>query len=96
MPNIFDCQTNNKIFDIVIYLKVDPYKAIKRINKRSRDIELDTNDLFWLNLTKVYEFWYDIYKEVIPFWVIDANVDEPNYIANMIANKIKEIDNKID
>ncbi|WP_434343246.1 deoxynucleoside kinase [Mycoplasma sp. 06067-C1-B144P-99-0482-3] len=96
LPNIFDCQTNNKIFDIVIYLKVDPYKAIKRINKRSRDIELDTNDLFWLNLTKVYEFWYDIYKEVIPFWVIDANVDEPNYIANMIANKIKEIDNKID
>ncbi|PTD31505.1 deoxynucleoside kinase [Mycoplasma leachii] len=96
LPNIFDCQTNNKIFDIVIYLKVDPYKAIKRINKRSRDIELDTNDLFWLNLTKVYEFWYDIYKEVIPFWVIDANNDDPNYIANMIANKIKEIDNKID
>ncbi|WP_434328434.1 deoxynucleoside kinase [Mycoplasma capricolum subsp. capricolum] len=96
LPNIFDCQTNNKIFDIVIYLKVDPHKAIRRINKRSRDVELDTNDLFWLNLTKAYEFWYDIYKEVIPFWVIDANVDDPNYIANMIANKIKDVDNKID
>ncbi|WP_369024652.1 deoxynucleoside kinase [Mycoplasma capricolum] len=96
LPNIFDCQTNNKIFDIVIYLKVDPYKAIRRINKRSRDVELDTNDLFWLNLTKAYEFWYDIYKEVIPFWVIDANVDDPSYIANMIANKIKDVDNKID
>ncbi|WP_434329309.1 deoxynucleoside kinase [Mycoplasma capricolum subsp. capricolum] len=96
LPNIFDCQTNNKIFDIVIYLKVDPQKAIRRINKRSRDVELDTNDLFWLNLTKAYEFWYDIYKEVIPFWVIDANVDDPSYIANMIANKIKDVDNKID
>ncbi|ABC01172.1 deoxynucleoside kinase [Mycoplasma capricolum] len=96
LPNIFDCQTNNKIFDIVIYLKVEPQKAIRRINKRSRDVELDTNDLFWLNLTKAYEFWYDIYKEVIPFWVIDANVDDPNYIANMIANKIKDVDNKID
>ncbi|WP_434335051.1 deoxynucleoside kinase [Mycoplasma capricolum subsp. capricolum] len=96
LPNIFDCQTNNKIFDIVIYLKVDPHKAIRRINKRSRDVELDTNDLFWLNLTKTYEFWYDIYKEVIPFWVIDANVDDPSYIANMIANKIKDVDNKID
>ncbi|WP_434323526.1 deoxynucleoside kinase [Mycoplasma capricolum] len=96
LPNIFDCQTNNKIFDIVIYLKVEPQKAIRRINKRSRDVELDTNDLFWLNLTKAYEFWYDIYKEVIPFWVIDANVDDPSYIANMIANKIKDVDNKID
>ncbi|CEA10986.1 deoxynucleoside kinase [Mycoplasma capricolum subsp. capripneumoniae] len=96
LPNIFDCQTNNKIFDIVIYLKVEPHKAIRRINKRSRDVELDTNDLFWLNLTKAYEFWYDIYKEVIPFWVIDANVDDPSYIANMIANKIKDVDNKID
>ncbi|WP_434342319.1 deoxynucleoside kinase [Mycoplasma capricolum] len=96
LPNIFDCQTNNKIFDIVIYLKVDPQKAIRRINKRSRDVELDTNDLFWLNLTKAYEFWYDIYKEVIPFWVIDANVDDPSYIANMVANKIKDVDNKID
>lgn len=46
LPNIFDCQTNNKIFDIVIYLKVEPHKAIRRINKRSRDVELDTNDLF--------------------------------------------------
>ncbi|UKS54173.1 deoxynucleoside kinase [Mycoplasma feriruminatoris] len=94
LPNIFDLKNNWKTFDVVIYLKIDPYKAIQRINKRSREVELDTNDQFWLNLANAYEFWYNIYKEVIPFWVVDANLDDPNYIAKSIANMIKNVDNK--
>ncbi|ADR24259.1 deoxynucleoside kinase [Mycoplasma leachii PG50] len=92
LPNLFDKDFHNKNFDIAIYLRVSPKKAIERVVKRGRVPEFSTNKEFWYNLASSYDLWYEAYKEIVPFWVIDANNDDPIQCAKQIAEKINQFD----
>jgi len=46
LPNAFGEDLHHPKFDVAIYLRVSPDKAIERIGKRGRGMELDTNDMF--------------------------------------------------
>ncbi len=82
-------------FDVIIYLKVSTAKAVERINKRGRILELETPYHYWKKLNEQYEVLYDELKDDYHFIVVDA--DNDNFVEKMtfIMQKLLMIDNKV-
>ncbi len=49
--------------DIVIYLESDLDDILKRINKRGRQMEIDTDTVYWKNLHARYETWINNFSQ---------------------------------
>jgi len=47
---------------LMIYLEVSPEEAVKRITKRGRDYELDTEMDYWIRLNREYRTYFEEYN----------------------------------
>ena len=78
--------------DLMVYLKVSPEEAVRRIKKRGREYEIQNDTDYWYRLSQNYnDFFYDYtWSKLL---VIDCdNLDFVNDMAdqNYILNKIYE------
>ncbi len=78
--------------DLMVYLKVSPEEAVKRIKKRGREYEIQNDTDYWYRLSQNYnDFFYDYtWSKLL---VIDCdNLDFVNDMGdqNYILNKIYE------
>ena len=84
---------NIRPVDLMIYLKISPENAIKRIKERGRDYEISQDESYWIDLNNRYETYFKNYS-----WskllVIDVNnLDFVNNKEdkNMIMSKISKV-----
>jgi len=84
---------NIRPVDLMIYLKISPENAIKRIKERGRDYEISQDESYWIDLNNRYETYFKNYS-----WskllVIDVNkLDFVNNKddKNMIMSKISKV-----
>ncbi|WP_026389850.1 deoxynucleoside kinase [[Acholeplasma] multilocale] len=92
LPELFRDDDLNSGFDLVIYLKVDPEVSIQRILGRGRESEIDTEYDYWRTLAEIYEEWFEIYKHMAPFMVVDGNSTDPDGYADDIVTQIENIE----
>lgn len=70
---------NLKPVDLVIYLQISPENAIKRINKRGRDYEIQKDTEYWYDLNFRYENFFEKFaKEKL----LIINVDNLDFVKN--------------
>ena len=81
---------------LMVYLRVSPEEAIRRINKRGRGFEVQNSIKYWYDLNQNYEDYFKNYNWS-PLLTIDVddinfveNIDDRKYIINKILN-FKEI-----
>ncbi|WP_374696125.1 deoxynucleoside kinase [Spiroplasma endosymbiont of Polydrusus formosus] len=82
-------------FDVIIYLKVSTTKAVERINKRGRQLELETPYHYWEKLNEQYEVLYYELKKDYKFIVVDADNDDFYEKINVIMQNLLTLNNKI-
>ena len=65
--------------DLMVYLKVDPIEAIKRIKKRGRQFEIDNDEYYWFTLNQNYNNFFHEYK-----WskLLTIEVDKLDFVNN--------------
>lgn len=63
--------------ELMVYLKVTPKEAIRRINKRGRDYEVKNDTDYWYDLNQNYNNFFHEYK-----WspLLTINVDEIDFV----------------
>lgn len=63
--------------ELMVYLKVTPQEAIRRINKRGRDYEVKNDTDYWFDLNQNYNNFFHEYK-----WspLLTINVDELDFV----------------
>ena len=78
--------------ELMVYLRVSPKEAIRRINKRGRDFEVKNSTKYWYDLSKNYESYFKNYSWS-PLLTIDVddidfvkNIDDRKYIIDKILN----------
>ncbi len=82
----------SQIPDVIIYLKVDPKICYERIKKRNRTGE-NVSIEYLEKLHKGYEEFYELYKHIYNFIVVDWNDDlNDEKILNYIKENFKHIE----
>ena len=83
--------------ELVIYLRTDTESAIKKIKKRGRECEQNTDHQYWEDLNKEYDDYFSSYS-ISPSLVIDVtnmdyvnNKEDRDYIVKLIRDKLAEI-----
>jgi deoxyadenosine/deoxycytidine kinase len=78
--------------ELMVYLRVSPEEAIRRINKRGRDFEVKNSTEYWYNLSENYESYFKNYSWS-PLLTIDVDdidfvksTDDRKYIIDKILN----------
>jgi len=80
--------------ELMVYLKVSPKEAIRRIKKRGRDYEVKNDTDYWYDLNQNYNNFFHEYK-----WspLLTINVDEldfvnretdAKYVLDLIGNEL--------
>jgi len=80
---------NVKKPDMLVYIDCDLDTAVKRINKRGREMELNVDMNYWSTLNSLYTRWYSNYN-ISKKMSIDANSYHPDN-----KDDIKKIYNRI-
>ena len=77
--------------DLMIYLKVSPMEAVRRIKKRGREFEVENDPDYWFELNQNYNNFFHEYK-----WskLLTIDVDELDFVnkekdKNLILEKIQ-------
>ena len=77
--------------DLMIYLKVSPMEAVRRIKKRGREFEVENDPDYWFELNQNYNNFFHEYK-----WskLLTIEVDELDFVnnekdKNLILEKIQ-------
>ncbi len=73
--------------DIVIYLESDLDDILKRIEKRGRQMEIDTDITYWQNLHNRYSNWIDSFNQtrLLRINVNEYDVDDEVSIDNLLT-----------
>jgi deoxyadenosine/deoxycytidine kinase len=86
--------------ELVIYLKTNVDSAIRKIQKRGRDFEQDTERSYWEDLNREYEDYFSSYS-ISPVLTIDVsdidfvnNEQDKQYVLGLIKDKLAEIRGK--
>lgn len=82
---------DKNIYDIIIYLKVSPETAMRRIQKRDREDEIHVIKEYWEALTKTYDNWYNRLKDQANFIVLNGDVNDPSLVAKEFFDKLTAI-----
>lgn len=83
---------------LMIYLEVSPEEAVKRIAKRGREYELETEMDYWVRLNQEYRAYFEQYNfsPVLKLNVenldFENNREHQQYVLDLIDKKIAEID----
>ena len=86
--------------DLMVYLKVSPEEAVRRINKRGREYEVQADTEYWYKLSQNYsEFFYDYSWTKLLTIECDEldfvnNDRDQMYVLEEIASHIEEIRDK--
>ncbi len=83
--------------ELVIYLRTETDAAIKKIQKRGRECEQNTDHQYWRDLNKEYDDYFTSYS-ISPSLIIDVtnldyvnNDEDRTYILKLIKDKLAEI-----
>lgn len=83
---------------LMVYLEVSPEEAARRIAKRGRQYELQTDMDYWVKLNKEYRDYFDQYN-LSPILKInvdnidfETNLKDRDYVLTLIKNKLQEVD----
>lgn len=85
---------------LMIYLEVSPEEAAKRIAKRGREYELQTEMDYWIRLNREYRKYFNQYNfsPVLKINVdnvdFENNTEDREYVLGLIKEKISELDNE--
>ena len=78
--------------DLMIYLKVSPIEAVRRIKKRGREFEVENDPDYWFELNQNYNNFFHEYK-----WskLLTIEVDELDFVnkekdKNLILERIQK------
>jgi deoxyadenosine/deoxycytidine kinase len=52
------------------------------------DAEQKVDPEYWKLLNQKYEYWYQQWKDKVPFYVIDGNLDDSETLAKKIVNDV--------
>jgi len=66
--------------DLMVYLRVSPKEAIRRINKRGREFEVQNEETYWHHLNDQYNSYFQNYNWS-PLLILD--VDEIDFVNNL-------------
>lgn len=83
---------------LMVYLEVSPEEAVKRIVKRGREYELDTEMDYWVRLNQEYRKYFAEYNfsPVLKINVEDldfeTNPEDKAYVLGLIDEKLAEIE----
>ena len=86
--------------DLMVYLKVSPEEAVRRINKRGREYEVQADTEYWYKLSQNYsEFFYDYSWTKLLTIECDEldfvnNDRDQMYVLEEITSHIEEIQDK--
>ena len=86
--------------DLMVYLKVSPEEAVRRINKRGREYDVQADTEYWYKLSQNYsEFFYDYSWTKLLTIECDEldfvnNDRDQMYVLEEIASHIEEIRDK--
>ena len=86
--------------DLMVYLKVSPEEAVRRINKRGREYEVQADTEYWYKLSQNYsEFFYDYSWTKLLTIECDEldfvnNDRDQMYVLEEITSHIEEIRDK--
>lgn len=83
--------------ELVIYLKTDTESAIKKIQKRGREFEQNTDHQYWEDLNREYSDYFSSYS-ISPVLTIDVtnldfvnNQEDKEYVLKLIKDKLAEV-----
>ncbi len=86
-----------KVPDLMIYLRINPENAIKRIQQRGRDYEIAQDPAYWFDLNMRYEAFFKEYNwsKLLTIDVDDMDFvnipDDKERIMNIINTEIQSI-----
>jgi deoxyadenosine/deoxycytidine kinase len=66
--------------DLMVYLRVSPQEAIRRINKRGREFEVQNEETYWHHLNDQYNAYFQNYNWS-PLLILD--VDDIDFVNNL-------------
>tara|TARA_A100001037_G_scaffold218541_1_gene196445 strand:+ start:2191 stop:2823 length:633 start_codon:yes stop_codon:yes gene_type:complete len=81
--------------DTMLYLRIQPENAIKRIMKRGRDYELSQDPNYWFDLNRNYETFFNEYSwsklTILDVDHLDFvnNMEDRSYLLNKIMDSLK-------
>ncbi|MDX8046836.1 deoxynucleoside kinase [Gracilibacillus sp. S3-1-1] len=82
---------------LMIYLEISTEEAIKRINKRGRSYEMDTENAYWERLNKEYRAYFDAYQASPVLKINVDNLDFENnpedreYVISLIKKELQTL-----
>ncbi|MDN5342144.1 deoxynucleoside kinase [Oceanotoga sp. DSM 15011] len=75
--------------DLLIYIKTDVKTILKRINKRGRQMEIQTPIEYWEQLNDLYNNWINDYDQS-PIYIVDGNefdiIEKPKLVNDIVEN----------
>jgi len=85
-PTIFD--ERNKLYDAVVYLRVNDETSIEHIKKRGNIAEQQVDVNYWKMINKKYEYWFNEWKTLTKFYVIDGNDRSAEEICDQMMEQL--------
>ena len=70
--------------DLMVYLRVSPQEAIRRIKKRGREFEIQNEETYWHQLNNQYNSYFENYNWS-PLLILD--VDHIDFVNNLTHRK---------